>query len=362
MGQAVKIELLPFKDEFIVPAGDLLAQAHRRNRVLQPLLAIQFENPVIAREAVRQELGTDRSSSVAALGDGQLLGFMIGKTVLDRLWGRSAWVSLAGCALTPDQNAGLLGMMYASLGAQWVTNGCLAHFAVVPVADTDLVQAWFALSFGIEQVYGLVKLGQPTNDLVMDWPEALSIRRALPDDRSVLEGFSEIIWSAQTKAPVWAYSLPEYQAELRHGYAGLADDQDAIVWLAFYKGQPAGFQCYFSAGSDDKSQIIPESCIELSVAGTLPQFRGLGIGRALTRHGFWGCLRKRIPELSGRLAQHQPALLALLARNGISAGCLPTDTPARSSDCPGERLKGSSGRLICQSIRNDCLSYSFWLP
>jgi GNAT superfamily N-acetyltransferase len=281
----MKIELLPFRDEYIFQAGDLLAQAHRRNRTLQPLLPVQFENPAFAQESVKQELGQERTSAVAALGDGHLLGFMIGKMVLDRLWGRSAWVSLAGCALSPEKNAGQVGSMYASLGEQWVAMGCFDHFAVVPAADSELVQAWFALSFGIEQVYGLLALQEPTLVPALDRPEDLIIRRALPDDRSVLEAFSEIIWRHQTRAPVWAFCLPEYQAELRQGYAGLVDDPDATVWLAFQKGQAAGFQCYFPAGSADKSRIIPEHCIELIVAGTFPQFQGLGIGRALTSYG-----------------------------------------------------------------------------
>ena len=281
----MKIELLPFKEEFISQAGDLLAQAHRRNRVLQPLLPIQFEGPDFAQEAVKQELAMDRSSAVMALCDGRLLGFMICKTVLDQLWGRSAWVSLAGCALSPDSDTGLVGRMYVLLGEQWVANGCFNHFVLVPAAESELVQAWFALSFGIEQVYGLVKLHEPAITPALDGPEDLVIRRALPDDRSVLEKFSEIIWRHQTRAPVWAFCLPERQVELRQGYAELVDDPDATVWLAFYKGHAAGFQCYFPAGSADKSRIIPESCIELSIAGTFPQFQGLGIGRALTSHG-----------------------------------------------------------------------------
>lgn len=47
---------------------------------------------------------------------------------------------------------------FAALGARWVDYGVFSHFVFVPVADPGLSQAWFSLSFGIEQVYGLVDL------------------------------------------------------------------------------------------------------------------------------------------------------------------------------------------------------------
>ena len=119
----MKIELLPFGEELIPQAGDLLAQTHRRDRISQSCLPVEFEDAVFAQEAIRQESEQARSTGVAALLDGHLLGFIIGKTILDQLWDRSAWVSLAGCALSPEQNAGLIGWMYASLGSQWVANG-----------------------------------------------------------------------------------------------------------------------------------------------------------------------------------------------------------------------------------------------
>jgi ribosomal protein S18 acetylase RimI-like enzyme len=46
-----------------------------------------------------------------------------------------------------------------------------------------------------------------------------------------------------------------------------------------------GFQCYFPVDSSEKGLIVPEKCLELSVAGTRPDFQGRGIGQTLTRHG-----------------------------------------------------------------------------
>lgn len=281
----MKITLAPLEAELIDQAGDLLAQRHCRDRVAQPWLPGQYEDSALAREYLSQELGQEKSSGVAALRDGRLLGYMVGKLVLDQLWGRSAWVSLAGCTLSPELSLDYVGRMYAELGSHWVADGCFTHFVLAPVAESELVRAWFSLGFGIEQVYGLVDLDSAAITPVESTLPDLVIRGAMPEDRGVMENLSEIIWRYQTGAPVWGICLPEDQAELSQGYAGLVEDPDATVWLAFYKGQAAGFQCYFMADPRGKDLIVPEQCVELSVAGTLPEFRGLGISQVLTRYG-----------------------------------------------------------------------------
>jgi GNAT superfamily N-acetyltransferase len=84
---------------------------------------------------------------------------------------------------------------------------------------------------------------------------------------------------------VWGIHLPETELEHRLEYASLVADPDATVWLGFYKGEPAGMQCYFPAEYADDYLFSPPDCIELAVACTKATYRGLGIGGALTRHG-----------------------------------------------------------------------------
>ena len=170
------------------------------------------------------------------------------------------------------------------MAAPWAAQGIFTHFAVLPVADPALLHAWFSLSFGIEQVYGLAELAQL--DLTPAPPVAgLEIRRAGPEDRQTLGDFSDIIWRHQVQAPVWGVMLPEIVAEQRAGWAELADDANVTVWLALLDGEPVGCQAYWPAESGDDDLLTPESCCELSVAGTRPHLRGRGVGTALTRHG-----------------------------------------------------------------------------
>jgi hypothetical protein len=122
-------------------------------------LPARFEEPQAARAAVDALWRRERASGVVALGDGgRMRGYLIGNLVLDNLWGRSAWVRFAGCALAPDQDVELVRDLYAALASPWVTQGCFTHFAVMPSTDAALLGMWFALSFGIEQVHGIVAL------------------------------------------------------------------------------------------------------------------------------------------------------------------------------------------------------------
>jgi len=279
----VNIEIVPFQDKHSEEAGALLAERHRRDRLRLPELPARFENPAAAAVAVAATWQQAGAIGVAALRAGRLLGYMLGRPLIDETWGRSAWVRPAGCALAPDENAEMVRTLYAALAAPWVAQGIFFHFALLPLADPALIHAWFSLSFGIEQIYGLADLAQL--DLAPPPPmPGLEIRRAGPADRQTLGDFSDIIWRHQVQAPVWGIMLPEVVAEQRTGWAELVDDPKIAVWLAFLDGEPVGCQCYWPAEPGDDDLLTPASCCELSVAGTRPHVRGRGVGTALTRH------------------------------------------------------------------------------
>jgi len=279
----VNIEIVPFQDKHSEEAGALLAERHRRDRLRLPELPARFENSAAAAAAVAATWQQAGAIGVAALRAGLLLGYMLGRPLIDETWGRSAWVRPAGCALAPDENAEMVRTLYAALAAPWVAQGIFFHFALLPLADPALIHAWFSLSFGIEQIYGLADLAQLDLAPLPPMP-GLEIRRAGPADRQTLGDFSDIIWRHQVQAPVWGIMLPEVVAEQRTGWAELVDDPKIVVWLAFLDGEPVGCQCYWPAEPGDDDLLTPASCCELSVAGTRPHVRGRGVGTALTRH------------------------------------------------------------------------------
>jgi GNAT superfamily N-acetyltransferase len=278
------VEFIPFHDDFLSGAAGLLAARHRRDRTALPELPARFEDPTIAREAVGAAWRRPRTSGVAALSDGRLVGYLIGDVTVDAFRGRIAWVRVAGHALDPEVDAELYRDLYAAAGPRWLAYGCFKHYALVPAADDAVLAAWYGLGFGQEQVYALRPLTDADRDPGVA-PEDVTTRQARPGDGPALSEMATLIAQHQTGAPVWIPVPPEHLPELREGYAELADDAQATVWLALRQDQVVGFQAYFTTQPADDDLLTPEACIELKVAGTRQGERSQGIGRALTQRG-----------------------------------------------------------------------------
>lgn len=278
----MSIEIIPLTEDLIPQCGELLAGRQERDRRILPQLPARFEDPQVAAAAVVAALARKHARGVAAVQDGRLLGYLIGDMLLDSLWGRSAWVRTAGFAAAPDVHVEIVRDLYAALGAYWVSYGCFFHFALVPISDPALLQAWFSLSFGIEQVHALLSLAGSGGETPQP-PPGVEIRRAGPQDRDHLAELSDLIWREQIQSPTWGIHLPE--SENRAGWADLAEDEEVTTWLAFEGGRVLGSQVYYGVETSEDDLMVPENCVRMTAAATRPEARGRGIGTSLTRHG-----------------------------------------------------------------------------
>jgi GNAT superfamily N-acetyltransferase len=279
------MNIIPFHADLIPEAAILLAQRHQQDRANLPDLPAKFEDPAVAGKAIEAASKRPQAGGVAAVSNRRLLGYMLGDLQIDNIWGRSAWVRPAGCALASDQSIELIGHMYAALGDRWVsTYGCFDHFMLTPISDPALVNAWFMLSFGVQQVHALKALAdhEPSEPPVL--PE-IEIRKAGPSDRDALAEMSDVIWRHQITAPVWAIMPPENVADQREGWAELADDATVGAFLASYQGKVVASQAYFPSEPSEDNLLYPESCARFTGAGTREVVRGKGVQQALTQHG-----------------------------------------------------------------------------
>ncbi|MDX1524158.1 MAG: GNAT family N-acetyltransferase [Anaerolineae bacterium] len=278
------LQLIPFEPELLPQAGELLARRQRRDRAIFPELPARFEDKAVAQQAIEAALARKHAHGFAALENGRLLAYLIGDIVIDNVWGRAGWVRLAGCAYDPAAGVEPVRDLYAALGEQWVKYGVFFHFGLMTVADPDLIQAWFSLSFGLEQVHALIDL-EALKPTLPATPPDIEIRRVGPADGPHLAALSDVIWRVQVKAPVWAVMMPETVAGTEASWADLVDEPEAIVWLALIDGKPVALQGYWPAETGSDQLHIPEQCVHLSVAGTHPAARGRGLNTLLTQYG-----------------------------------------------------------------------------
>ena len=279
------IEIIPFEDEMLTAAAALLGRQQVRYRRLYPQLPVRFEDPDTAGEALATLWQGKHSDGFAAVEDGQLAAYLIGERMEnDMIWGRCGWVFTPGCAYDDHVGVEVVRDLYAALGERWVARGIFYHLVLMPLGDSQLRQAWFSLSFGIEQVHGLIDL-EEMRPLMPELPAGIEIRRAMPGDGAILAQLSDVIWKVQVETPVWAVMLPETAVETAEGWATLADDKDVTVWLAFVDGTAVGVQAYWAAEASSNKLFIPEQCVHLSVVGTRAEARGQGIGTLLTQIG-----------------------------------------------------------------------------
>lgn len=210
----------------------------------------------------------------AFLGD-ELVGYLFAQIKFDETRGKHAWVPLEGMAFKQGESVELIRKLYAEVSRIWLNYGCFTHYVLAPTGDSRFVDAFQRLSFGYEQVHGILDISRYQK---RSHNEAVSIRIGTNEDREVISSMSDIILSYQNDSPVYALSLPESVIDIRKGYQQIAYDEEAFLLLAEFNGQSAGFQAYWPIESH---LMIPEKTLELSVAGTFPTFMGNGIGKAL---------------------------------------------------------------------------------
>ena len=274
-----RLEIRPFSDEFLAPAGELLAARHQAHRAAQPLLPMVYEDPDAARPEVEALLALEGASGAVAVRDGHVVGYLLGVRKSDELWGANVWVELAGHAVQEPED---LRDLYAAAAKGWVDDDeRLRHYVLVPAADRTLVEAWARVGFGQQHAYGI----QPVPE--GSWP--VGVRLATEADIDALLDLDPLLSDHQAQSPVFARGLPkDSREELRSELlADLAKEEigDLVVER---EGRIVGS---FGVVPVELSNLHtslarPPGAALLGWAATDPDVRGTGAGLALTEGAF----------------------------------------------------------------------------
>jgi GNAT superfamily N-acetyltransferase len=269
-------EIRPFDIADLDRAAELLAARHAAHRRAEPLLDPRFEDPAAARAEIT-ELIDDGASGAIAFAGGRPEGFLIGLPSPNEVWGPNIWITPAGHAVaTPETVRDL----YAAAAQRWVDEGRTAHYAVVPATDPALVDAWFRLGFGQQQVHAVretATAGPPA------LPPGLVIRRATAADIHALATLDLALPDHQARSPVFSSGPRSTVAEAVTEWEESIDDEDYTTFVAEREGSVVGsaIGCDVRKSKSHISLIRPAHAGFLGFAAVLPAARGTGAGRAL---------------------------------------------------------------------------------
>jgi ribosomal protein S18 acetylase RimI-like enzyme len=265
-----------FTDEHVGGAAGLLAERHARHRATEPLLPAAFEDPAAARGAVEDAWGAEGASGAVATRDGEVVGYLVGAPRAAS-WGPNVWVETAGHAV---RDAETLRDLYGAAAAAWVDAGATRHYALVPAADTALVDAWFRVSFGLQHTLGIRETPPPASAA---GDGRVLVREARPGDVEALVPL-DLLEAHQAESPTFAETPQPDPDELRAELAEEIADPEAGLIVAELHGRVVGCA---TAAAIERSSLhgglarADRACI-LGYAATLPDVRGAGVGLALT--------------------------------------------------------------------------------
>lgn len=273
-------EIIPFGGQHLDDAAALLAARQRAARAQVPELPERFEQPAEVRPLIEQALGVERAFGVAALRDGRMVGYLIGREALETSFvrrPREAVVDLAGHAVDAEDGVETYRALYAALASRWIEDGYFAHEVVVRAADDQALAAWFSLGFGQEGARGIRSLALlPNTESV----EGIEVHRAGMEDA---EPAARLQWQLalhHTGPPIFVPLPPESEGQFLRLTAERLSDPEHRVFLAIRGGEALGMMA-LAPPNPRAALVTPERCIHIDDAYTDPALRGSGVGRLL---------------------------------------------------------------------------------
>jgi ribosomal protein S18 acetylase RimI-like enzyme len=276
-----RLELEPFADEHLGDAARLLAARHTRHRQAEPLLSERYEDPAAALEEIERLWRTEAASGSVALRAGRIVGYVLGAPRPGEVWGANVFVEAPGHAVENPEDVRDL---YGTAAGRWVEEGRPRHSVLVPAHDAELLDAWWRVGFGQQHAHGIRDVPPETEVAV---PDGFVIRGPREDEIEQLIDVDLALPEHQRRSPVFgghgnwtrAESREEWLRTLAAGeekiLVGARDATVAACW-ALVPVERSG---------EHRGLLRPNHACFLGFAATLPEFRGSGIGVALTEAG-----------------------------------------------------------------------------
>jgi GNAT superfamily N-acetyltransferase len=271
-----RLEIVPFTSDHVPAAAALLAERQRAQRIVEPALAVRYEDPAATQPEIEGLLAADGASGVVALDGDEPVGFLVG-TRRDESWGPNVWVETAGHAVREPE---LARDLYAAAATRWVEEGRTSHHVIVPATDGALVDAWFRVGFGHQHVHALREVATVDE---CGTPTDVSIRRPTRDDIPALARLELALPEHQARSPVFStLALPTLEAAVAEWEADF-DDWRLTTFVGELGGRVVGsaIGCPLEVSSMHRGLADADRAGFLGFAAVEPEARGHGVGGAL---------------------------------------------------------------------------------
>ena len=271
-------DIRPIGSDDLDAAAALLADRHRRHRLVEPLLDPADEDPSAARAEIQALLEKEKAGGWVALRNDQLVGFIVGMSKDEKLWGPNVWVEPAGHAAADGE---ALRRLYAVAAAAWFDEGRKNHHVLVPASDEALVDAWFSLDFGQQHIHAL-RENPPASFGVVPRSE-LVIRPPSRDDIPALAELELVLPRHSPLSPLFSpvpiQPVEEVIAEIEEDWGS----PDFTWFVAEHEGKVVGeaVGCSITKSGTNTGLMRPNGASFLGYAAVFPEARGVGAGRAL---------------------------------------------------------------------------------
>lgn len=278
---------VPFVSDHIDEASRVLAEV--RNESLRRELPDSDFAESEAIETIRLELKKDVAAAYLLTDGSKVVGYAVATVTDDTFFGRSGWLRPGAFALLPGYDDALP-ELYARIGQSWLDRGLLEHCIFVPAPGGNLSEAWSNLGFAKQQTHAVLNL-QKRQDASESKPSPdINVRPARTADAEEISSFSRCIASYQATGPCFAPVPDAFLEALDKGYRELTEDDEAEILVAEIEGRLAGLAILYPITT--VGFLMPANGAELSVAAVKPEYRGTGVGTALT-HGILADQRER---------------------------------------------------------------------
>lgn len=277
-------EILPFATEHLEAAATLLAERHRLQRLVEPLLPERYESAEEARPLLEEIWVREGASGSVSVQDGGLTGFLLGAPRPVATWGENVWVELAGHA---TRDAEVARDLYGAAAGRWVDEGRTRHYVIVPATDRPLVDAWFNVGFGLQHVHAIRELhDEPASEA--SEPSAIQVGAAEERDVDDLIELAPLVADHQALAPVFARVPSDDPDELRAELLEAIATPETGCLVAEVDDRVVG---NFEVVPVERSSThyglgAPDGASHLGWAATRREVRGTGAGLALTEASF----------------------------------------------------------------------------